>query len=312
MYNKSMDKLTKEIINFFDKEKIEYSTRKLSEAYNYVIRNNRPFLTIPAKLKNREGILKLLLPNQQEHFKKTLLNENKSYKILSGLVNFNPKIYAGSPESICTSTKTSDLTYIFREKIIGKAAGNAFDYKTNSLNKKSVEKIVNTLIKFSEIDQGNFKPAEYFKKSQKTWSLKILKNLEKDSSLKTKQIMDFERLIKFSTIFFHKSKIKDVPIHGDLIPGNIIDNKDKVFLIDFEKTYSGSPFYDFASLYACFWNDSKMQNICYEILKRKFNNFDRQKTGFDFYLICHLAIIYNKKPKEKLLDVIRKETEWLN
>jgi len=40
--------------------------------------------------------------------------------------------------------------------------------------------------------------------------------------------MDFERLIKFSTIFFHKSKIKDVPIHGDLIPGNIIDNKDKV------------------------------------------------------------------------------------
>jgi len=294
------------ISNWLKKKKIFFSDKDFNQAFSYTIKNNRPFLTLSIKKNQKPEILKLLIPGSKSYLKKALLNETVAHRILPKIFNQRLEYYAGVPDLIEKNFSNPSFVYFIREEIPGKPAGDSFNYKKGRLDKQKVIRIIHSLKQFSRLSLNNFSFNEPYKINQKRWGEEILKNLANEITPKTKKIINFSKIIALSQEAFSGKIPSPVPVHGDIIPGNIIISKESnLFLIDWEKIFPGSLFYDYATLYSSLWPEPILQKEILEFLiKQNKKEYEQKKLEFLFFSVCHMVIIYLNSPNKFLLKNI--------
>lgn len=277
------------------------------KSFDYVIAQNRPFLTLLIKYLGKPAVIKILLWNDKALWL-SLKNEALAYQLLSKIFNKKLDLYAGLPRLIKT-IKNNAHPYFIREKLEGFPVGNGFKY-VGGLDKIKVVKVLNTLFKLTEIPTVYFKLTDYGIDKEK-WGEDIFDYLERSLPIKIKKRINLAKVKNLKKAAFKVPLSHGCLAHGDIIPGNIVFKENNVYLIDWEKMFIGSPFYDCASLHAILWPDPELQQEAFKEIMRIYAPLIRERElEFRFFIIYHLIMEYCRNPNlefipQKIQEILK-------
>lgn len=292
----------REIRNWLKTKQISFSENDFRKSFSYLFKNNRPFLTLAVKKLGSPCVIKIFLLPEKDYFKQAILNEARVYQFLPESFNKKSEYYAGLPSLIEKSDSAQPFAYLLREEVFGQTAGKLYHYQKGGLDQKKITKIVHSLKKLSQLSPSLFLFQKQFNVNQEKWGKDIFKFLLKIVPQNLRKEVNLSAISALAKRAFSEKLPPPTLAHGDILPGNIITNKRDVFLIDWEKLFLGSLFYDPASLYAFLWPEPKLQEETLKlILKQYKNEYQKRKLEFWLFIVYHLTINYIKNHQSKIL-----------
>jgi len=299
--------LKREAINFLHKNKFIYQKKHFEKAWQYLINNNRPFLTMPIVIDDKEYYIKIQV-NKDNKYNILLVNEIRSYQLLGNLLN-NKIEFMRLPELFKINLNSNKgYSYLIRESIKSKVFKKGHFFQDNKIDLK---KIVISLKNINSYSSEKFiLPKDYYI-NQFPSDGTLVNILDKANYYFQYQPLIFQNKVNFDKIkkIYQKAFKNPLPqpslIHQDFNPNNILYNNKDIYLIDWEKIYLGSIWYDIACLYVYLVEKPNFQKKCLNIIIKEFGKtyVNRYYELWFMIIFQYLQIGYGGRIDPKIMSV---------
>lgn len=244
-----------------DSDKLKKILKELNLRVEKQPNSSGNFYTAICSNKNKEYYVLKVKKSKKREIKNKFLNEIKMH---SFFLDKNTSIIL--PEIISSNTKTSPEWLLYKY-ISGETLGVWYKFKNNEENLiKKILPIQDEILKINIPQKNLYKFSNKIKDTEK-YIYNLLKKPETEKIFDKKKIKNLYTSAKKKLELFPQ---KNILIHGDLSPSNIVRTKgNKIALIDWYETGYGNFGYDLAFLWFILWNKPEEQKLFSEKINKK-------------------------------------------